>query len=112
MNSSHFRPGHSGRPRGSRNLLCRAMLDYLAADWAEGGAAAIKIMRIEEPAQYVRVMCSILPRELLFENTATNLEDDQIDELIDHIRERLLTERQKQAIELNPQLRVSPNARN
>jgi hypothetical protein len=103
---AQFRPGHTGRPKGSRNLLCRAMLDDLAADWAEGGAAAIKIMRIEEPAQYCKMMASILPRELWFENTATELDDDQLTELIGRIREQLLTERQKQALELKPQPRL------
>ena len=80
----------SGRPKGSRNKLCRAVLEDLLADWAEGGAAAIKMMRIERPAKYVRVMCSILPKEMLFENTATELDDDQLAELIGHIREQLL----------------------
>ena len=65
-----------GRKPGSRNKLCRAVLEDLMADWAEGGAAAIKIMRIEQPAAYVRVMCSILPKELIFENsTITELDD-------------------------------------
>jgi hypothetical protein len=35
-------------------------------------------------------MVSILPRELLFENSATELDDEQLAELIGHIRERLL----------------------
>ena len=30
-----------GRKPGSRNKLCRAVLEDLMADWAEGGAAAI-----------------------------------------------------------------------
>jgi len=58
-----------GRKPGSRNKLCRAVLEDLMADWAEGGAAAIKMMRIEQPAAYVRVMCSILPKELILENS-------------------------------------------
>jgi hypothetical protein len=97
---SQFKPGHSGRPKGSRNRLCRAMLDDLMADWAEGGADAIKIMRIEEPAQYVKAMVSILPRELLFENTMTELDDNEINLLIQQIRERLLIERQQPLQEL------------
>jgi ATP-dependent DNA ligase len=39
------------------------VLEDLLADWAEGGAAAVKMMRVERPAEYVRVMCSILPKE-------------------------------------------------
>jgi hypothetical protein len=91
-----FQPGNNssngkgGRPLGSRNKLCKAMLEDLAADWREGGVAAIKMLRVENPTQYVRIMVSILPKELLFENTATELDDDQLAELIGHIREQLL----------------------
>jgi hypothetical protein len=82
--------GKGGRPLGSRNKLCRAVLEDLLADWAEGGPAAIKMMRIENPSAYCKMMASILPKELLFENTATELDDDQLAELIGHIREQLI----------------------
>ena len=61
--NAHAHNGKQGRPPGSRNKLCRAVLEDLLADWAEGGAAAVKMMRVERPAEYVRVMCSILPKE-------------------------------------------------
>jgi hypothetical protein len=93
-----------GRKPGSRNKLCRAVLEDLMADWAEGGAAAIKIMRIEQPAAYVRVMCSILPKELIFENsTITELDDDELDHMISMLRERALAARQEQALEKAPE---------
>jgi hypothetical protein len=87
---NNYSNGKGGRPLGSRNRLCKAILEDLAADWREGGAAAIKMMRIERPAEYCRMMASILPKELLFENSATELDDDQLAELIGHIREQLL----------------------
>ena len=93
-----------GRKPGSRNKLCRAVLEDLMADWAEGGAAAIKMMRIERPAEYVRVMCSILPKELIFENSAiTELDDDELDHMISMLRERALAARQEQALEKAPE---------
>jgi hypothetical protein len=82
--------GKGGRPLGSRNRLCKALLTDLLADWAEGGVAAIRMMRIENPSAYCKMMASILPKELWFENTATELDDDQLAELIGHIREQLL----------------------
>jgi hypothetical protein len=97
---SQFRPGHSGRPKGSRNKLCRAMLDDLLADWAEGGPAAIKIMRIERPSEYVRAMISILPKEFLFENSLTDLSEEDIDRMIGEYRERALARQQGQTLEL------------
>jgi len=94
-----------GRKPGSRNKLCRAVLEDLMADWAEGGAAAIKMMRIEQPAAYVRVMCSILPKELIFENsTITELDDAELDHMIEMLRERALAARQEQqALEKTPE---------
>ena len=73
---SKFQPGNNasngkgGRPLGSRNKLCRAVLEDLLADWAEGGIAAIRMMRIENPSGYCKMMASILPKELLFESGA------------------------------------------
>jgi hypothetical protein len=98
-----FEKGHAGRPKGSRNKLCRAMLDDLMADWAEGGPAAIKIMRIERPSEYVRAMVSILPKELLFENAVTELGDEELNRMIEMLRERALAARQEQTLELKPE---------
>ena len=73
----------------------------LFADWQEGGQAAIKMMRIERPAEYVRVMCSILPKEMLFETgSVSELADDELDQMITMLRERALAARQEQALEL------------
>ena len=41
-----------GRPRQPQQAV-PAVLRGPLADWAEGGAAAIKMMRIEKPAEYV-----------------------------------------------------------
>jgi hypothetical protein len=101
--NSQFKPAHSGRPKGSRNKLCRAMLDDLMADWAEGGPAAIKIMRIEEPAQYVRAMVSILPKELIWESGLADIDDVELDSLIEMLRARALEVRQQQTLELKPE---------
>ena len=77
------------------------LLEDLFADWQEGGAAAIKMMRIERPAEYVRVMCSILPKEMLFETgSVSELADDELDQMITMLRERALAVRQEQALEL------------
>jgi hypothetical protein len=109
--NSQFKPGHSGRPKGSRNKLCRAMLDDLMADWAEGGAAAIKIMRIERPSEYVRAMVSILPKELLFENAVTELDDEDLNRMIEMLREKVLESRREQTLELKAQPKALLNGR-
>ena len=84
-----------------RTKLCKRLLEDLFADWQEGGVAAIKMMRIERPAEYVRVMCSILPKEMLFETgSVSELADDELDQMITMLRERALAVRQEQALEL------------
>jgi hypothetical protein len=89
-----FLPGQSpGRPRGARNRLQSSFLYALAEDFERDGAAAIKICRIEEPARYVQIVASLMPRELEIEHqTATSdLDDEQLDSLITQIRQQLLT---------------------
>ena len=97
-----------GRKPGSRNKLCRAVLEDLMADWQEGGAAAIKMMRMEKPAEYVRVMCSILPKEFFFEHSpVTDLDDAELDHMITMLRERALAARQEQAaLEMVPEQKL------
>jgi hypothetical protein len=97
----------AGRPKGSRNKLCRRVLEDLLADWAEGGAAAIKMMRIERPAEYVRVMCSILPKELIFDQGMSDFDDDALDELLAGLHQRLLEVREQQALLTAPKEAVT-----
>jgi hypothetical protein len=80
---NNYSNGKGGRPLGSRNKLCKAVLEDLVADWREGGAAAIKMMRIENPSSYCKMMASILPKELLFESGAVTELDDNALERID-----------------------------
>ena len=90
-----FLPGQSpGRPKGARNRLHSSFLYALAEDFEKHGTDAIKICRIEEPARYVQIVASLMPRELEIEHqTATSdLDDEQLDNLIAQIRQHLLTE--------------------
>ncbi len=63
-----FETGHKsispGRPLGSRSKLTTAFLDDLRDTWAEHGKAALRACAVDEPAQFVRVVASLLPREL------------------------------------------------
>src|SRR5262245_32267667 len=90
-------PSH-GRPRGSRNRLRGAFLADLAADWEAHGADVIRIVRIEEPATYLRLVASLMPPELAIGTAAADLNDDELDELISALRERhaALIEQQSQ----------------
>ena len=81
MSKEHLRPGPNGggRPAGARNKLSTKFLNDLLDDWAEHGAGAIRIMRIERPSEYVKCVASILPKEFSLETGAlTDISDDDI----------------------------------
>jgi hypothetical protein len=67
----------SGRPKGSRNKLGEAFLDALYDDFRLHGAAAIETVRVEKPDQYLKVIASILPKDL---NVNVNPIDGMTDE--------------------------------
>lgn len=85
--NGRFLPGNNGgtgRPKGARNKLGEAFLDALHEDFNEHGQAAIVQVRIEKPDQYLKVIASILPRDL---NVNINPNDEMTDEqLIERIR--------------------------
>jgi hypothetical protein len=79
-----------GRAKGARNKISTAFLEALAKDFEEHGETAIKIMRIERPAEYVKVIASILPKEFeITENRLMEIPDDELDILINYARRRL-----------------------
>ncbi|WP_427026602.1 hypothetical protein ACP4J4_20245 (plasmid) [Aureimonas ureilytica] len=57
-----------GRPKGARSKLSEAFLEALRADFDEHGIAAIRAVREEKPDQYLRVIASILPKEITGED--------------------------------------------
>jgi hypothetical protein len=81
--SRHFQrgipnDGHGdGRRAGSRNKLQTDFLVALAADFAEHGAGVIRIARIEKPVEYLKVIASVLPRELQIETSALSDMSDE-----------------------------------
>lgn len=83
-----FKPGQianpNGRPKGARSKLGEKFIEDLLASWEEKGPEAIAKVIADKPEQYLKVIASILPRDL---NVNINNMDDLTDEqLIQRIR--------------------------
>lgn len=82
-----FQPGNNGgpgRPKGARSKLGEAFLEALHNDFNEHGVSAIEEVRAKKPDAYLKVIASILPKEL---NVNVNDMDAMTDdELIERIR--------------------------
>jgi hypothetical protein len=64
---------YTGRPKGSRNKLSEDFVAALYNDFQDHGSAAIAACREEKPDVYVRVIASLLPKDVNM--TTRNLDD-------------------------------------
>ena len=119
--SNQFKPGHNikgGRPKGSRNKLAQRVFDDILKHWNEPaggelckGQAALELLYRENPGNYLKLTASVLPKEFVFENTVSELDDEELDRMIEALRERALAVRQEQSIELKAQPKALLNGR-
>jgi hypothetical protein len=105
-----FEKGHTGRPKNSRNKLARRVFDDIFRHWCEPangelckGQAALELLYREEPGAYLRLTASVLPKEFLFESAVTELGEDELNRMIEMLRERALEARREQTLELKPE---------
>jgi hypothetical protein len=79
-----------GRTKGVKNRLSHAFLTALADDFEQHGVDAIKIARVERPVEYVRIVASLMPRELeIMDSRLADLSDEELDVFIAKLRAQL-----------------------
>lgn len=78
--------GGGGRRRGSRNKLTETLLSAVADDFAEHGAEALAKLRSTDPASYLRIVASFVPRELIMQREREpDFGDMSHEEIVDFI---------------------------
>jgi hypothetical protein len=96
-----FLTGNSGggRKRGARNKLTERFLDAIADDFAECGAEAIAKVRNDDPATYLKIVSSLIPRELIMQREEgpavdyAELTHEEVVEFIDRRRKQKAVEK-------------------
>lgn len=61
-----------GRKRGSRNRLTETFIAAVETDFAEHGPEALAKLRADDPAAYLRVVASLIPRDLILKREQTD----------------------------------------
>jgi hypothetical protein len=104
-----FLPGNPGRPRGSKNKIAERVYADALEHWNSPvmpgheqtkGKAALQMCFKLDPGRYLSFVGSLLPKEFLFEASMAEMDDQGIDDLIEHLRARLIEERSAAAVDI------------
>ena len=89
-----WKPGQSGnpagRPKGSRQKLSEEFIRALAEDFENHGKDAIVKMREDRPGDYIKVIASLVPKDLnLNVNEYEHWTDEQLADRIEQLDREL-----------------------
>lgn len=74
-----FKPGNPGRPKGARNKLGEQFIEDLLVSWEANGPAAIQKVIDTKPEQYLKVVASLMPKDLNVNiNSTEQMTDEQL----------------------------------
>lgn len=80
----------AGRPKGSRNKLGEVFIQALHADFEAHGEKVIEAVRKDKPAEYLKVVASLLPKQVeIREGAFDGVDDEQLAALVAAARSAL-----------------------
>lgn len=93
-NLKPWQPGQSGNPtgraKGSRNKLGEVFIQALHADFEAHGETVIEAVRKDKPAEYLKVVASLLPKQVeIREGAFDGVDDEQLAALVAAARSAL-----------------------
>jgi hypothetical protein len=77
--------GFGGKPKGARSKLGEMFLEALRDDFQKNGVSAIVEVRESRPQDYLKVIASLMPKDLNL--NVNNLDDATDDELVQRLRD-------------------------
>src|SRR5262245_54157865 len=84
-----FQKGQGGRRRGARHRISTALLEAIARDFEEFGEETVRITRVEKPVEYLRIVASLLPKELeITVGPLQEISDQELELLIEDARKQ------------------------
>jgi hypothetical protein len=91
-----FQPGNNanpkGRHKGSRNKISEEFIAALCEDFEQRGVSAIEAVRIERPADYLKIIASTVPKELnVSASSLDDLSDEDLCDALDAVRALIAT---------------------
>lgn len=86
-----YKPGQSGnpkgRPKGSRNKINEAFLNDFYEAWQAFGRPALMAAAWEDPASFVKIAASLLPKEMHIKDTTFDeMSDDELAAVLAAVR--------------------------
>jgi len=63
----------AGRPKGSKNAISEDFLADVSAAWKEHGVEALRQMIKEKPAEFVKTVAHLIPRDFHFQQSAAEM---------------------------------------
>ena len=112
--------GAAGRPKGVKNKLATTVLADLLDVWDEPvtpgsditrGKAALRVMSRTHPDKFAQLYATLLPRELWVQPVAAELDDDELDKVIEAMRQRVIEAREERSLDQAAQCKLVEHVR-